>query len=601
MDNEIPGVPPNAQRSTFRPLKAITQRLKGKDGRIRGNIMGKRVDYSARTVISVDPNINIDEYGVPIKIAMNLTFPEIVTKYNYKILQKMIKNGPKKYPGAKTITKMNEGVQKNISLKHVDVQKIADNLEIGDVVHRHLIDGDPCLFNRQPTLHKMSMMTHKIKILPHSTFRLNVLVCDPYAADFDGDEMNMHTPQSLQTAVEIEDICLVQKHIISPGTSLPCIGIVQDTLIGSYLLTINDVRLNKSQMNNLMMFSKKYNGYLPEPAYIEDKIPYWNGKQLFSLILPDVSILNKNLKIIRGEIKEGFLNKESLGKDSPGLIKQIYNQYGTEECNDFLNNAQKLITRWLIDYSFTISFEDCVVKKKNRMIIKDIINKYLDETYDIIRKAQHGVLANELDDIYKKENLENEIKIVLSKLNEKVKEFIFEHIPSSNNFYKIAIGSGAKGNSINILQMMGLVGQQYIWDSRIIEGYTERTLPHYLRNDKGPDAKGFCRNSYVEGLTPSETFFHAMSGRVGVIDKAIKSVTGDTPIIIIENGISKNINIGDWIDKLLEKYKKDVKNLEEKEMELLELEDEVFIPTTDLNGNVSWEICDAPRLPHSDF
>ncbi len=185
MDNEIPGVPPNSQRSSFRPLKAITQRLKGKEGRLRGNIMGKRVDYSARTVISVDPNINIDEYGIPQKIAMNLTFPEIVTDYNIKKMQSMVRNGPKTYPGAKTVTKTTNGQNRNISLKHVDVQQIADNLEVGDIVNRHLLDGDVCLFNRQPTLHRMSMMAHKIKILPFSTFRLNVSVCKPYNADFD--------------------------------------------------------------------------------------------------------------------------------------------------------------------------------------------------------------------------------------------------------------------------------------------------------------------------------------------------------------------------------------------------------------------------------
>jgi DNA-directed RNA polymerase beta' subunit len=185
MDNEIPGVHSTAHRSSLRPLKAITQRLKGKEGRLRGNIMGKRVDYSARTVISVDPNININEYGIPKKIAMNLTFPEIVTKYNINKMKKMVNNGPKTYPGAKTVTKTADGMHKNISLKHVDVQQIADNLQIGDIVHRHLIDGDICLFNRQPTLHRMSMMSHKIKILPYSTFRLNVTVCKPYNADFD--------------------------------------------------------------------------------------------------------------------------------------------------------------------------------------------------------------------------------------------------------------------------------------------------------------------------------------------------------------------------------------------------------------------------------
>ena len=192
MDNEIPGLDPAGHRSTFRPLKAITQRLKGKEGRLRINIMGKRVDYSARTVISVDPNIDIDEFGVPVKIAMNLTFPEVVNKFNIDQLKKIVLNGPKTYPGAKTVSKGDLGNQRNISLKHVDVQKVANELEIGDIVHRHLLDGDPCLFNRQPTLHKMSMMTHKIKVLPFSTFRLNVTVCKPYNADFDKRNVSLH-------------------------------------------------------------------------------------------------------------------------------------------------------------------------------------------------------------------------------------------------------------------------------------------------------------------------------------------------------------------------------------------------------------------------
>jgi DNA-directed RNA polymerase beta' subunit len=192
MDNEIPGLDPAGHRSTFRPLKAITQRLKGKEGRLRINIMGKRVDYSARTVISVDPNIDIDEFGVPLKIAMNLTFPEVVNKFNIDQLKKIVLNGPKTYPGAKTVSKGDLGNQRNISLKHVDVQKVANELEIGDIVHRHLLDGDPCLFNRQPTLHKMSMMTHRIKVLPFSTFRLNVTVCKPYNADFDKRNVSLH-------------------------------------------------------------------------------------------------------------------------------------------------------------------------------------------------------------------------------------------------------------------------------------------------------------------------------------------------------------------------------------------------------------------------
>ena len=592
MDNEIPGVPQNAQRSSFRALKAITQRLKGKEGRLRGNIMGKRVDYSARTVISVDPNINIDEYGVPQKIAMNLTFPEIVTKFNIKKMKNTVKNGPKTYPGAKTVTKIDNALHKNISLKHVDVQQIADNLQIGDIVHRHLIDGDVCLFNRQPTLHRMSMMAHKIKILPFSTFRLNVTVCKPYNADFDGDEMNMHIPQSLQTFTELEQICLVPQHIISPGTSTPSIEITQDTLLGAYLLTINDIKLRKDQMNNYIMFTDKCNGLLQEPAGYENGNAYWTGKQLYSMILPDISINQiKNIKIIRGNITEGHLNNESLGNSSAGLIKQIYNAYGMERCTDFLNDTQKLITRWMTDNSFTIGFGDSILLKEQRRIIKEISNKYLNEAFDIIKKAQHGVFANDLDDAYKGSNLEFEITKILSNLTEKVKDYVFENISKKNNFYiSGSKGSGSKGAPLHTTQTLGVVGQQDIWGTRIENGFTERTLPHFHRNDVGPDAKGFCRNSFIEGLTPSEMFFHAMGGRTGTIDTAIKSVTGDTSIIIMEKGEVKKVNIGDWIDNLLNININKVQNLPEKEMELLELDYEAYIPTTDLDGNVSWGI-----------
>ena len=526
MDNEIPGVGQQTQRSTYRPLKAITQRLKGKEGRLRMNIMGKRVDYSGRTVISVDPNLDIDQFGVPEKIAMNLTFPEIVNVFNIDKLRKMILNGPNKYPGAKTVTKGRFGNQRNISLKHVDVVKIANELEVGDSVHRHLIDGDPCLFNRQPTLHKMSMMTHKIVILPHSTFRLNVTVCQPYNADFDGDEMNMHVPQSLQTQTELERISLVQENLISPGNSKPSIEIVQDSVIGSYLLTIKDNKMTESQMYNYMMFNKKFNGKLPEPEFKENGINYWSGKQLFSLILPDINVTQiKDVKIIRGQIEDGHLSEKSLGKDQGGIIKQIFNVYGTGECVNFLNNAQKLITRWMLDHSFSISFGDSIINKEERDKSIELINKYYNEIDELLRLAHHGTYATELDDSMKHLKMEGDINDKLSKINEDVQKSIMKNISKENGFYVSGDwgGAGSKGAASNMLQIMGCVGQQMIWGSRIHNGFTGRTLPHFHKNDIGASAKGFCRNSYIQGLNPSEMFFHAMGGRTGSIDTAIQT------------------------------------------------------------------------------
>ena len=222
VDNELPSVAQSVHRSG-RPLKAIRQRLKGKDGRIRNNLMGKRVDFSGRSVITPDPNIELDELGVPFAIAQNLTYPETVNKYNEHKLNDLLSNGYNKYPGIKSI--IQNGVTKTITENNInDIE-----LERGDIVHRHLMDGDFVLFNRQPSLHKMSMMGHRVKVMKGDTFRLNVSVTPPYNADFDGDEMNMHAPQSIATVSELMNIASVVYQIISPRENKPIITIVNCT------------------------------------------------------------------------------------------------------------------------------------------------------------------------------------------------------------------------------------------------------------------------------------------------------------------------------------------------------------------------------------
>jgi len=188
VNNEIPGIAQSAQRSG-RPLKSLQQRLGTKEGRIRNNLQGKRVEFSARSVITPDPNISVEELGVPLKVAMNLTFPEQVTAFNIERLYALVQNGPDTYPGAKSVQRSAAEGQPHriISLKHVNAKTI--QLYEGDVVNRHLLDGDPVLFNRQPSLHRMSMMCHRVRVLPYSTFRLNVSVTKPYNADFDGDRI----------------------------------------------------------------------------------------------------------------------------------------------------------------------------------------------------------------------------------------------------------------------------------------------------------------------------------------------------------------------------------------------------------------------------
>ncbi len=522
MNNEIPGVPGIRQRSSYRPLKSIAQRLKGKEGRMRGNIMGKRVDYSARAVISVDPNINIDEFGVAQKIAMVLTFPEIVTPYNIRQMQKAVRNGPKNYPGAKSVTKHSTG--NTVNLKHADVQKVAAELELGDVVFRHLVDGDICLFNRQPTLHRMSMMGHKIKVLPGNTFRLNITDCDPYNADFDGDEMNLHCCQSYQTLEELRQLTLVPTQMISPGKSSPVLYLVQDTLLGGYLMTQDHIKLKKNDIHNLLSFKENYNGYLPEPAGTEHGEPYWTGKQVFSMILPDVTIMDlKKAKIKRGEIIEGFLEKKSLGDNAGGLVHQIYNSFGVNETTDFLNDSQNLVTRWITDHSFSISFRDCLISNDDHKIVREIVKNHIKEAQDLIHKAQQGLYMPDLDDMYKAQKLEIDIVQIVNKAGEEIKKHIYENASDmikKNAFFK-EVYSGAQGKDVNFQNIIGVCGQQDFQGGRIPYGFTNRSLPHFHRYDISPESRGFCRNSFGKGLSPNEVFFAAMSGRLSNISKSI--------------------------------------------------------------------------------
>ncbi|XP_052297209.1 DNA-directed RNA polymerase II subunit RPB1-like [Citrus sinensis] len=217
-NNELPGQPRATQRSG-RPIKSICSRLKAKEGRIRGNLMGKRVNFSARTVITPDPNINIDELGVPWSIALNLTYPETVTPYNIERLKELVEYGPHPPPGKTGAKYIITDDGQRLDLRYL--KKSSDHhLELGYKVERHLNDGDLVLVNRQPSLHKMSIMGHRIKIMPYSTFRLNLSVTSPYNADFDGDEMNMHVPQSFETKAEVQELMMVPKCIVSPQSTI---------------------------------------------------------------------------------------------------------------------------------------------------------------------------------------------------------------------------------------------------------------------------------------------------------------------------------------------------------------------------------------------
>ena len=343
MDNDIQGTG-TAKHKTGKPIKAIRARLKGKEGRLRGNLMGKRVDFSARTVITPDPNLKLDQLGVPIQIAMNLTVPEIVTSHNYDYLKTLVDRGANDWPGAKYI--------KRIDGRYIDLAVLQNrtdqHLEVGYTVERHLCNDDYVIFNRQPSLHKMSLMGHRVKVLPFQTFRLNLSVTSPYNADFDGDEMNMHVPQSLETKAEVKEIMHVPRQIVAPQGNKPCMGIVQDSLLGIHRMTKRDTFIDKAAVMNILMFvDYDLEKGLPQPAILKPK-PLWTGKQILSLVIPQTINLQKGgdiknpkddtVIIQKGEVLSGIIAKSIVGAAAGGLIHIVWKDLGPMACADVLSN-----------------------------------------------------------------------------------------------------------------------------------------------------------------------------------------------------------------------------------------------------------------------
>ena len=607
VDNDIPNVNESRHRSG-RALKVIVQRLKGKDGRIRGNLMGKRVDYSARTVITPDPNIKIDQLGVPMKIAKNLTFPEIVNKYNIVKLTKMVRNGPDKYPGAKSIKRASDG--SSTSLLYIERDNI--ELEMGDIVHRHLLDDDNVLFNRQPSLHKMSMMAHRVKVMKYNTFRLNVSVTKPYNADFDGDEMNMHVPQSIQTSVELKQLARVPSQIISPRHHSPIITPVQDTLLGIYRITNDGVFFTETEMMNMLITIDSFDGNLPEP--VETK-PYkrWNGLQLISLILPSVNmdIPNKlyddkieggdknplhTVKIKDGNILQGRFDKKIISSGTNGLVHVIFNDYGELACQRFLDNIQDIITRYILLSGFSVGISDLMADKKTKETVNKNIESKKREASRITQHLHLNILENNAG-IPMSEKFENSIMEVLNKAISDAGKISLKSLDKNNRMIDM-VSSGSKGSVINVSQMISCVGQQNIDGKRIPYGFTDRSLPHFMKYDDSPEGRGFIESSYIEGLNPHEFFFHAMGGREGLIDTAVKtSETGyiQRKLIKAMEDLKVNFDLsvrnsnGKIIQFMYGEDGYDYIKIESQYLDLLDLDFRVLINKHRFKENEKWE------------
>ena len=527
IDNNIPSCAPVAQRSG-RPLKSIKERLNGKQGRVRGNLMGKRVDFSARSVITPDPNLSIRELGVPKKIAMNITKPVVVNNRNRDFLQQLVRNGPDIYPGANILEKKTGG---DISLRYMDRSTIV--LENGDVVHRHMMDGDGILFNRQPTLHRMSMMCHIVRVMQQGdTFRMNIGDTKPYNADFDGDEMNLHMPQDDEAEAELKGLAAVPYQIISPAKNNSIIGIFQDSLLGVYQFTRGGLPGFDARMAmNLLMGYKNVN-----PALFSDPAKKITNFEILSQILPPLSMKYKTkqfggsddyatsnnvLEIRDGEILRGHIDSGVLASTTSGMIQRICNDFGNLASANFIDDLQNIITEYMKTSAYSVGISDLISDKKTTEKIVDSIKTKKLEVKTIIDNIHIGTFENKSGRT-NEEEFELQVTNILNKANGEAGDIGLKSLSKTNRFITM-VNAGSKGSKVNIAQMICLVGQQTIDGKRVPYGFDSRTLPHYSKYDDSPGARGFVENSFIAGLTPSEVFFHAMGGRVGLIDTAVKT------------------------------------------------------------------------------
>ena len=661
-DNQTSGIPPARHRSG-RPLKTLSQRLKGKEGRFRSNLSGKRVNFCARTVISPDPNLGINEVGVPVSTAMELTVPIRVTSRNREQLRQMILRGPDIHPGVNyiirgdryrvritdrtkfiwagfrclnpechsgsdeepyagyrpdlnqvlpapnflpglvlrkqmrrdpitdelleewdvdldnTLSNLKGEDSNGKSLSNDDPNAIIHNrwrwevenpdeylpehLEVrcphcgspevedehgnifptdvedrlstydrdgnpkpGVVVERHLIDSDVAIFNRQPSLHRMSMLVHEIRVMPGKTFRFNLADCTPYNADFDGDEMNLHVIQSEEARAEARILMRVQEHIISPRYGGSVIGGIHDHISGAYLLTHGKAFLPKHVVMDVLS-SVGWSGELPEEVE-HDGVIGFHGNDVFSLLVREGFTLNfKNragelVNVSKGDVL-GSIDKRGIGAEDGRLLDAVVQTHGTDLGAEFINKMTKMTIAICTAMGFTTGIDDQDLPPE----AKKAIHKYnldasekVDE--ELVKFGKDGRKYEARPGRTPLETLEENILTILDEGKAKTGTVAKEHLGQDNSAVLMAT-SGARGSMDNLAMMAGSIGQPKVRGKRLERGYQERVLSHFPRKVKGAKEKGFVSSSFKRGLEPTEFFMLSVSGRESLVDTAVRT------------------------------------------------------------------------------
>ncbi len=511
-DNETPGVPVARHRST-RPLKTLAQRLKGKEGRLRYNLSGKRVNFSARTVISADSSLTVNQVGVPMRIAENMTVPLYVTKWNIEKAKVYVSNSS--YPKAiNVITR--EGSRKRVN--DTNQEDLLKEIVPGYVIERQLVNNDIVLFNRQPTLHRLSIMAHRVRVLPGKTLRLHVSAAFPYNADFDGDEMNLHVPQTLESQAEARYLMQPKYQVLSPRNGNPLLYIEEDEIAGMYLLTKDNSYYTKEETMSMLANLGIYE--MPKA----EKNGMYSGKSIFSMTLPkglNFESKNKHGKVIikDGLLEEGIIDNKLVGEKGGVLISHIFVEYGPDFNEKFLLNIAKLSLGAAYIYGLTVSVKDYYLSNKILTERTNIIKSYEGKASDLINSYKAGKLES-LPGYTKKSTLEVLLYATLGQARDTAVQYLNKELNQSNNAYLLA-SIGARGNILNMVQMSMFLGQQSVRGKRPTRGYNGRMLPYFKKNTKDPKSKGFVTSSFFEGLTPMDMYQHAMGSRDSQMTKSL--------------------------------------------------------------------------------
>ncbi|GMM55856.1 DNA-directed RNA polymerase I core subunit [Maudiozyma humilis] len=563
------------------PIPGVKQALEKKEGLFRKHMMGKRVNYAARSVISPDPNIETNEIGVPPVFATKLTYPEPVTAYNIAELRQAVINGPDKWPGALQIQNEDGSLVSLIDMSLEQRKALANQLmtpssqntatqTINKKVYRHIKNRDIVIMNRQPTLHKASMMGHKVRVLPNEkTLRLHYANTGAYNADFDGDEMNMHFPQNENARAEAFNLANTDSQYLTPTSGSPVRGLIQDHISAGVWLTNKDSFFTREQYQQYI-----YGCIRPEdghstrpkivtvPPAIFKPVPLWTGKQIITTVLlnitpadmPGINLTSSNkikneywskhseentVLFKNGELLCGILDKSQYGSSKYGIVHSLHEVYGPDVCAKSLSVLGRLFTNYITATAFTCGMDDLRLTADGNKWRSDILKTSVDTGREAAAEvtnlpadtpANDPELLKRLEEILRDENKSGILDAVTSsKVNAIASKVVAKCVPGGtmkkfpeNSMQSMAL-SGAKGSNVNVSQIMCLLGQQALEGRRVPVMVSGKTLPSFKPYETDARAGGYVKGRFYSGIRPQEYYFHCMAGREGLIDTAVKT------------------------------------------------------------------------------